>query len=68
MVLALGLGGGVALGAAFGAIGLGLVVGLGVATIVNAVLEWRRGAPGARTAVAISVAGALVVSAILLWI
>lgn len=67
LLIALGLGTGVAMGAAFGALAWGIALGLLAATILNASFEWRRGAPGGRTALLISAVGAVIVVAILLW-
>ncbi len=67
LLIALGIGGGVALGAAFGAVAWGIALGLLVTTLLNAVFEWREGAPGGRAALGISAVGAIVVLAILLW-
>ena len=66
LLIALGLGGGVALGAAFGAVAWGVALGLIVTTLLNAWFEWREGAPGGRAALGISTVGAAVVVAILL--
>lgn len=67
MLVAIGLGGGVALGAAFGAVAWGIALGLLATSVLNALFEWREGTPGGRAAVAISGIGAVVVVAILLW-
>lgn len=67
LLIALGLGGGAALGAAFGAFDRGVLLGLLAATILHAFFEWRAGASGGGTALAISAVGAVVVVTILLW-
>lgn len=66
-LIAFGLGGGAALGAAFGAFERGALLGLLAATLLNAFLEWREGASGGTTALAISAVGTVVVLAILFW-
>lgn len=67
VLIALGLGGGAALGAAFGAFDRGALVGLLAATLLNAFFEWREGVAGGTAALAISAVGAIVVLSILLW-
>lgn len=67
LLIALGLGGGGALGAAFDALAWGIALGLLAATFLHAYFEWREGAKGGRSALAISAVGAIVVLSILLW-
>lgn len=67
LLIALGLGGGGALGAAFGAFSWGIALGLLAVTVLNSFFEWRQGAPGGRAALLISGVGAVIVVAILLW-
>ncbi len=67
LLIALGLGGGGALGAAFGAFAWGIALGLLAATVLNAFFEWRQGAAGGRAALLISAVGTVIVVAILLW-
>lgn len=68
LLIALGLGGGGALGAAFGAFERGALLGLLAATVLNAFFQWREKASGGTAALAISAVGAIVVLSILIWV
>ncbi len=67
-ILAIGVSFGMILGMMLENIGMGMSLGLGLATLVNAIKELREGEPGAGTAVIITAAAVILVLGIWIWI
>jgi hypothetical protein len=66
MAIAIGLPIGTALGVVFGNIGMGVALGMGIATLWQAISRKRRGRSGANLSLALAIGALLIV--MLIWV